>query len=73
MNWRFNDKFAMAVDQGNVRSLTHLLEKLADAKTMTIQLKPLQHSIYTTSFNVAGTKAAVAKVYSDCGDTNPLG
>jgi hypothetical protein len=72
-NWRFNDKFAMAVDQGNVRSLTHLLEKLADAKTMTIQLKPLQHSIYTTSFNVAGAKAAIDKVYSDCGDTNPLG
>lgn len=72
-NWRFNDKFAMAVDQGNVRSLTHLLEKMADAKTMTIQLKPLQHSIYHTSFNVEGAKAAIDKVYSDCGDTNPLG
>jgi hypothetical protein len=71
-NWRFNDKFAMAVDQGNVRSLTHLLQKMASAKTMTIQLKPLQHSIYYTSFNVSGAKAAIDKVYSDCGDTNPL-
>lgn len=72
-NWRFNDKFAMAVDQGNVRSLTTLLQKLAPAKTMTIQLKPLQHSIYNTSFNVTGAKAAIDKVYSDCGDVNPLG
>ncbi len=72
-NWRFNDKFAMAVDQGNVRSLTHLLVKLADAKTMNIQLKPLNHSIYTTSFNVTGAKASIDKVYSDCADTNPLG
>ena len=71
-NWRFNDKFAMAVDQGNVRSLTHLLGKLATAKTLQIQLKPLNHSIYTTSFNVAGAKAAIDKVYADCGDTNPL-
>ena len=72
-NWRFNDKFAMAVDQGNVRSLSTLLRKLANAKTMSIQLKPLNHSIYTTSFSVAGAKAAIDKVYSDCGDTNPLG
>jgi hypothetical protein len=72
-NWRFNDKFAMAVDQGNVRSLTRLLEKLSTAKTMDIQLKPLNHSIYSTSFKVAGAKDAISKVYSDCGDTNPLG
>jgi hypothetical protein len=72
-NWRFNDKFAMAVDQGNVRSLTTLLGKLANAKTMDIQLKPLNHSVYTTHFNVAGAKAAIDKVYKDCEDTNPLG
>ena len=72
-NWRFNDKFAMAVDQGNVRSLTTLLGKLATAKTMDIQLKPLDHAVYTTKFNVTGAKAAIDKVYKDCGDTNPLG
>ena len=72
-NWRFNDKFAMAVDQGNVRSLTTLLGKLANAKTMAIQLKPLNHSVYSTTFNVAGAKAAIDKVYKDCGDINPLG
>jgi len=72
-NWRFNDKFAMAVDQGNTRSLTRLLQKLADAKTVEVQLKPAAHAIYNTTFNVAGAKDAIAKVYSDCGDTNPLG
>lgn len=72
-NWRFNDRFAMAVDQGNVRSLTTLLGKLATAKTMEIQLKPLDHAVYTTTFNVTGAKAAIDKVYKDCGDTNPLG
>jgi hypothetical protein len=72
-NWRFNDKFAMAVDQGNTRSLTRLLEKLAAAKTVEVHLKPVAKSPYNTSFNVAGAKEAIAKVYSDCGDVNPLG
>jgi len=72
-NWRFNDKFAMAVDQGNTRSLSRLLEQLADAKTVDVRLKPIEHSIYNTSFNVAGAREAIAKVYADCGDKNPLG
>lgn len=72
-NWRFNDKFAMAVDQGNTRSLTRLLQQLADAKTVDVRLKPIEHSIYSTTFNVAGAREAVAKVYADCKDTNPLG
>ena len=71
--WRYNDKFAMAVDQGNTRSLTRLLEQLADAKTVDVRLKPIEHSQYNTTFNVAGAREAIAKVYSDCGDTNPLG
>lgn len=72
-NWRFNDKFAMAVDQGTTRSLTRLLQKLADAKTVEVHLKPAAHPVYNTTFNVTGAKEAIAKVYSDCGDTNPLG
>lgn len=72
-NWRFNDKFAMAVDQGNTRSLTRLLEQLADARSVAVRLKPIEHSIYNTSFDVAGAREAIAKVYSDCGDKNPLG
>ena len=63
----------MAVDQGNTRSLSRLLEQLADAKTVDVRLKPIEHSIYNTSFNVAGAREAIAKVYADCGDKNPLG
>jgi hypothetical protein len=71
-NWRFNDKFAMAVDKGNTRSLTRLLEQLADAKTVEVRLKPIEHAVYNTSFSVAGARDAIAKVYADCKDTNPL-
>lgn len=72
-NWRFNDKFAMAVNQGNTRSLTRLLEQLADAKTLEVRLEPVDHAVYNTTFNVAGAREAIAKVYADCKDTNPLG
>jgi hypothetical protein len=72
-NWRFNDKFAMAVNQGNTRSLTRLLEQLADAKTLEGRLEPVDHAVYNTTFNVAGAREAIAKVYADCKDTNPLG
>lgn len=72
-NWRFNDKFAMAVDQGNTRSLTRLLQKLQDAKTFEVHLKPVGKGEVLTSFNVAGAKAAIDKVYKDCGDESPLG
>jgi hypothetical protein len=71
-NWRFNDKFAMAVDKGNTRSLTRLLEQLADAKTVEVRLKPIEHAVYNTSFKVAGAREAIAKVYADCKDTSSL-
>jgi hypothetical protein len=71
-NWRFNDKFAMAVDKGNTRSLTRLLEQLADAKKVEVKLQPVEHAVYNTTFNVAGAREAIAKVYADCKDTNPL-
>ena len=72
-NWRANDKFVMAVDQGNTRTLTRLLQKMAVAKTMQFEVRPLRLSPYSTSFNVSGAKAAIDKVYADCKDDNPLG
>jgi hypothetical protein len=71
-NWRFNDKFAMAVNQGNVRSLTRLLEKLDGASEMEVVLKPIQRSPTTASFNVAGSREAIEKVYASCKDELPL-
>ena len=71
-NWRFNDKFAMAVDQGNTRSLTRLLGKLQSAKTFDVHLKPVGKGEVHTTFNVAGAKDAIDKVYAGCKDDNPL-
>lgn len=72
-NWRFNDKFAMAVDQGNTRSLTRLLQRLSGASKMEIHLKPVGKGEVFTTFDVTGAKAAIDKVYADCKDVNPLG
>jgi|SRR3990167_4933344 len=72
-NWRFNDKFAMAVDQGNTRSLTRLLEKLDDASKMEVRLKPLKRSPTIIEFDVAGAADAIGKVYASCKDESPVG
>jgi hypothetical protein len=71
-NWRFNDKFAMAVDQGNTRSLTRFLEKLQGATTFDIRMKPVGKGEVHTNFAVAGAKDAIAKVYAGCKDDSPL-
>jgi len=71
-NWRFNDKFAMAVDKGNDRSLTRLLAKLDKASTLQVQLRPFKAAPVLIDFNVAGAHDAIAKVYKDCGDTSPV-
>jgi hypothetical protein len=71
-DWRANDKFAMAVDQGNTRSLTRLLEKLDSAGKMELVLRPLKSTPTTLEFPVAGAHEAIAKVYQTCQDDNPL-
>lgn len=70
-NWRFNDKFAMAVDKGNDRSLTRLLAKLDGAKALQVQLRPFKAAPVLIDFNVAGSHDAIAKVYQACQDDNP--
>ncbi len=72
-NWRFNDKFAMAVDQGNTRSLERLLDKLQSANTFDVHLKPVAKGEVHTTFTVTGAKGAIDKVYAGCKDENPLG
>ena len=62
----------MAVDQGNTRSLTRFLEKLQDAKTFDIHLKPVGKGEVQTTFGVAGAKEAIDKVYAGCKDDNPI-
>ncbi|HEY7807712.1 MAG TPA: hypothetical protein VIC34_10990 [Croceibacterium sp.] len=71
-NWRFNDKFAMAVDQGNTRSLERLLGKLQSASTFDIHMRPVGKGEVHTTFSVAGAKEAIDKVFAGCKDDNPL-
>jgi hypothetical protein len=71
-DWRANDKFAMAVDQGNTRSLSRLLEKLESADKMELVLRPLKSTPTTINFPVAGAHDAIAKVFETCQDDNPL-
>jgi len=71
-NWRYNDKFVMAVDQGNERSLTRLLEQLDGASALEVRLKPLGRSETGVDFEVAGARDAINKVYTTCKDQNPL-
>lgn len=71
-DWRANANFAMAVDQGNVRSLTRLLEKLDPAGKMELVLRPISSTPTTIDFPVAGAHDAIAKVYDTCKDDSPL-
>lgn len=72
-NWRFNGNFALAVDKGNTRSLQRLLDKLQNATKFSFQSKqPKDQNIFSTSFNVTGTKDAVSRVFAACKDDNPL-
>jgi hypothetical protein len=71
-DWRANDRFAMAVDHGNARALTRLLEKLDSASKMELELRPLKSTPTTINFPVAGAHEAIAKVFETCKDDNPL-
>jgi hypothetical protein len=70
-NWRFNGRFAMAVDKGNVRSLTRLLEKLHDADKLELRLQPIMRSPVTINYDVTGAQDAIERVFASCRDTIP--
>lgn len=72
-NWRFNDKFAMAVNKGNTTSLTRFLQAIDGGSKVHIDLKPLRLAPVSMDFNITGAKEAIAKVYESCKDDNPLG
>lgn len=71
-NWRVNDRFAMAVDQGNTRSLTRLLEKLAKADKVELRLKPIRRNPVVIEYETTGARNAIEMVYASCEDTIPF-
>ena len=72
-NWRFNDRFAMAVDKGNERATTRLLEKLRTADQVEMRFKPNNGSLTVVRFATRGAEDAIARVYASCKDTVPYG
>jgi hypothetical protein len=72
-NWRFNDRFAMAVDKGNTRALTRLLEKLRTADKVELRFKPNNGLQTIVNFGTAGAQDAIARVYAGCKDEVPYG
>ena len=71
--WRFNDKFAMAMNDVNLRTMSRFAEKLGAASKMEVTLEPFRQSPVHTSFEVTGAADAMARVYESCKDENPLG
>jgi len=70
--WRFNDKFAMAMDDTNLRAMTRFSEKMADAKKLEVILKPLQKAPVQLDFDVTGARGALTRVYESCKDQLPF-
>jgi hypothetical protein len=72
-NWRYYETTAVAFNTSRERQLPKLLELMKDAKQMEVRLEPIDGTPLTTSFEIAGTADAVARVYESCeDDSNPL-
>jgi hypothetical protein len=72
-NWRFNGRFAMAVDKGNTRALSRLLEKLRSADKVELRFKPNNGLQTIVNFATTGAHDAIARVYASCKDEVPYG
>ena len=70
--WRFNDKFAMAMNDHNVRAMDRFGAKLAAAEKLDVILKPFRKAPVQLSFDVTGANAAMERVYAACGDEVPF-
>ena len=70
--WRFNDKFAVAMNEVNLRTMTKFAEKLAGASKLNVIMEPFELSPYLTTFDVTGATDALAKVYESCKDESPV-
>jgi len=71
--WRFNDKFAMAMNDHNVRAMDRFGGKLAGAQKLDVILKPFRKAPVQLSFDVTGAKTAMERVYAACDDQAPFG
>jgi hypothetical protein len=72
-HWRFFENTAMAVNKGNERSLSHLLNQMPESQALELLLyfDPKSRVPMTVKFNIGGAKAAIDQVFASCKDTIP--
>ena len=70
--WRFNDKFAMAMNDHSVRAMARFGQKLADAQKLDVLLRPFRKAPVRVSFDVTGARAAMERVFEACRDELPF-
>jgi len=70
--WRFYERSAVAIDQTQTKSLTRFLSGLADAQAVRLRMNPERARYVEESFEVAGAREAIAKVYELCQDDSPV-
>lgn len=72
-SWRYYENLAVAIyTSRGERSLIKLLEGIGDAKTMELQLDPINGAKITLRYDITGVREAVARVYESCDDKNPI-
>lgn len=70
--WRYYNNTAMAVNQGNERSMTEFVTQLATADKVEFRLDAREAPPVTLVFDVHGASDAIALVYEKCKDTSPV-
>lgn len=71
--WRYYERIAVALHTARDNALPKLLQEFDTAKQVELKLEPLEDAPFTSTFDIAGAPAALARVYDSCkDDTNPF-
>jgi hypothetical protein len=70
--WRYYEQLVVAIDQKPTIALTRFLTGLADASKFRIRMNPERGRYVEAEFDVAGARAAIARVYASCEDDSPV-
>ena len=70
--WRFYEKSAVAIDQTTTKALSHFLTGLSTAQKVRVRLNPERARWVEETFDVAGAHDAINRVFTSCGDDNPI-
>jgi hypothetical protein len=71
--WRYRLNTARAVNLSRDYSLVRFMQDAADGSEFEIRLDPYKSPSMTTTFGIAGLRAAMGHVVESCKDKDPLG